>query len=68
MRLWLHSHGTKAVQKQACSNKNNNNEKIQGISTTRLHGMRHDVPAHDMQALRSGIQLGIFVTVVLRHE
>lgn len=30
--------------------------------------MRHDVPAHGMQALRSGIQLGIFVTAVLRHE
>ena len=30
--------------------------------------MRHDVPAHGMQALRGGIQLGIPVTAVLRHE
>ena len=30
--------------------------------------MRHDVPAHGMQALRGGIQLGISVTVVLRNQ
>lgn len=30
--------------------------------------MRHDVPAHDMQALRSGIQLGISVTAVFCNQ